>query len=84
MRVLYAGKVNRIRTALDCHAFVEQHTNARRFQIGNHRNAIVIPKHGVNVGMQRFPQARDAFEAGFEIAVRSSPIVLCQHTKIIL
>jgi len=75
MRVVHPGKVNRIRAAFDCEAFVEQHANAERLQGGNHGDGIVISEHRIDVAVLHFPQARDTLDAGLEIAIHATSII---------
>ena len=58
--------------------------NAKRLQVGNHGNRIMVAEHGVDVATQLFAQTRHAFEAGHAIAVSASAVVARQHTKVIV
>ena len=65
-------------------AFIEQHTNTQRLEVGNHGNQNVVAEHSIDIATKRFTQARNDFEAGLAIAVGASAIVARQHTKIII
>ena len=54
MRVVDPREINRSRPALDGDAFVEQHADAERLQVGNHGDRIVVAEHRIDIAAQRF------------------------------
>ena len=84
MRVVHPSEIDRSRAAPYGEAFVEQRANAKRFEVGNHGNRIMVAEHRVDVATQLLTQTRHGFEAGHAIAVGAPAIVARQHTKIIV
>ena len=54
MCVVDPREVDRTPTAVYGDAFVEQHANAERLEVGNHDNRIVVAEHRIDIGAKRF------------------------------
>ena len=83
MRVVHPREIDGSGAGAYRDALVKEHANAKRFELRNHRDRIVVAEHSINVAAQRLTHVREDLEARLEIAVGAPAVITRQHAKIV-